>query len=272
MQVGHKCPLDGTNRTFDYCIKECGAKCYRDNLPLLLALIPEQRPVVSDLWSVTQITKPPQITLLDQKHDYYVLPRHTTFMQWGTAWHNMIESQRGKLEELGVADKYIMEQRFNVKIPTSLGEIGLRGTPDLYIPHTKTLWDYKTTKAYSIGKAFKSNEEWLWQLNIYRHYGFPEAEKMVVCGIVRDHSWRVEEKEGIEEITIRDVEKYLDKDVEDYVTEKLVYLKTCQDNNLYPRPCTDEERWLNYKGEYMRCERYCPVKDFCNQYQDEQRD
>ena len=40
MQVGHKCPLDGTNRTFDYCVK--------------------------------------------QLHDYYVLSRRTTFMQWGT--------------------------------------------------------------------------------------------------------------------------------------------------------------------------------------------
>jgi len=84
MQCGHKCPLDGTNRTFDYCVKECGAKCYLDNLPLFLTFIPEIRPYVPGQFSVTQIPKPPQITLLEQRNDYYVLPRRTTFMQWGT--------------------------------------------------------------------------------------------------------------------------------------------------------------------------------------------
>jgi hypothetical protein len=181
-------------------------------------------------------------------------------MQWGTAWHNMIEAQREKLAALGVLDQFLMEKRFDVEVETSLGKIGLRGTPDLYIPKTKTLWDYKTTKAYSIGKAFKTNTEYFWQLNIYRHYKFHEAEYMVVCGIVRDHGWRVEEKEGIQEITIRDVDKYLDKDVEEYVTERLVYLKTCQDNELYPRPCTEEETWRG-----MRCDKYCAVNEFCEQ-------
>lgn len=264
MQIGFKCPLDDSNRTFDYCIKECGAKCYQGNLPLLLALIPSNRPVVPDVWSVTQVVAPPQVTLLRQRHDYYAPPNRTVFMQWGTAWHQMIEGQRAKLEELGVADQYIMEDRFDVQVPTSLGEIGLRGTPDLYIPHTKTLWDYKTTKAYSIGKAFKSNTEYFWQLNMYRHYHFPEAERLVVCGIVRDHSLRVEEKDGIEEIVIKDVEIFHSDDVENYTTERLINLKVCQDHNLTPRPCTTEERWRG-----VRCEKYCAVNKFCTQWQNE---
>jgi len=260
-QIGHLCPLDDRQVSFTYCIEECGGACYQGNLPLLLTVIPEQRPIVKDKWSVTQIVTPPQVTLLRQRYGYYAKPNSSVFMQWGTAWHNMIEAQKSKLEELGVADEFLMEQRFDTEIETSLGKIGLRGTPDLYIPRTKTLWDYKTTKAYSIGQAFNSNTEYFWQLNTYRRYKFPEAERLVICGIVRDHSWRVEEKEGIQEITIRDVPIYNDKDVEDYVTERLVYLKTCQDNDLYPRYCTKEERWGG-----VRCDKYCAVNTFCEQY------
>ena len=33
--------------------------------------------------------------------------------------------------------------------------------------------------------------------------------------------------------------------------------------------CTDEERWLSPKGIYNRCESYCNVNQFCNQYKGE---
>lgn len=263
-QTAFRCPLDDMKYTFDYCIQICEAKCYRGNVPLLLFAMPDERPVIKDQWSVTQITSPPQVTLLRQRYDYADYPNRGIKREWGTMMHKGLAEQEEKLKNYGLENDFIIEKRFDVVIETSLGIINLRGTPDIRILKQKALWDYKGTTAYSIGKAFKTNKEWFWQTNIYRHYAFPDAEELVICGFVRDHTKRLEENEGIQEVTMKDVPIYPDKDVVDYVIERLVYLKTCQDNDLYPRYCTDEERWGG-----VRCEHYCAVNEFCEQYQKE---
>jgi len=30
--------------------------------------------------------------------------------------------------------------------------------------------------------------------------------------------------------------------------------------------CTDQERWARKNGQYIRCENYCAVADFCPQF------
>jgi len=263
-----KCPLNDTAVTVDDCL-ECGAKCLHGNLPLHLARLSKERPVITDQWSVTQITSPLQITVLKERNAMVVDPMDGVFATWGTAWHKMVEGY----STVGNG-RYIAEDYFEGAIETPLGHITLTGTPDLYDKELQTLWDYKTTKAYSMGKAWKSNEEWFWQLNLYRFWHFPEAKRMFICGAIRDYGWQTKERDGLDPITIKEVPIYDDKVVLDYTVTHLTVLKRCQDEGIDPPECTDADRWMNYdkrknKKVYMRCERYCAVADVCPQWQGE---
>jgi hypothetical protein len=171
---------------------------------------------------------------------------------------------------------FMTEDGFIVKVPTSMGYITLTGIPDLYITSTQEQWDYKTTKAYVMGKKWSEQEEWFWQANIYRHYKNKEAKALVIGGAIRDFGWDTRERDGLSEFSMKETPMYLGDDIENYVTERLVYLKTCQDNNLYPRYCTERERWFGWdrmrkKDVYRRCERYCGVSAFCRQWREERR-
>ena len=51
--------------------------------------------------------------------------------------------------------------------------------------------------------------------------------------------------------------------LERYLAER-VEIHTAEDDV----ECTEEERWWNGRNqEYMRCEHYCGVADFCTQFQ-----
>lgn len=266
-----KCPLDDKSRSLGFCIK-CSGKCLHGNLPLHLARIPRERPVIKDQWSVTQLTSPLQITLLKQRNEIAIDPMDGVFATWGTAWHMMVEMAYTNLDD-NVAN-FIIEKHMRVQVATTYGDVILTGIPDMYDTEQKILWDYKTTKAYSMGKAWESNEEWFWQLNLYRYWKFPEAEKMLICGAIRDYGWQTKERDGLDPITIREVPRYSDKDMLDYTVTRLSTLKRCQDEGLDPPECTDADRWQNWdrkkkKSVYMRCERYCPASDYCEQWKEE---
>ena len=167
--------------------------------------------------------------------------------------------------------RYLSEKQMRILVETPYGMVTFTGKPDLYDTEHKILWDYKTTKAYSMDKAWESNTEWFWQLNLYRHWKFPEAEKMLICGAIRDYGWQTKERDGLDPITIREVPKFDGKDILDYTITHLSVLKRCQDEGLDPPECTDEDRWQNWdrkqkKNVYMRCEKYCAVAEVCPQW------
>jgi len=271
--AGNLCPLDETPRRHAYCLK-CGGKCVQGNMQLFLALMGDTRPVVKDNWSVTQVTSPLQITVLKNIVDYYPRPKARASMVLGTAWHMYLESMKSKLQQLRIADDYVMEKRFVREIELPSGTVTFGGTPDLYIKSQKTLWDHKLTKAYSAGKAFDSNGEWFWQTNIYKYFAFPEAEKILIDGFVKDFGWETNARDGIEEVEIKDVPMYSQGEIYGYLFGRLSILKACQDLGVPPPECTDEERWLGWdrkrtENVYKRCERYCAVSDVCPQWQGE---
>ena len=57
-------------------------------------------------------------------------------------------------------------------------------------------------------------------------------------------------------------------EVEDFIRERIrLHRVAIQEPDMFD--CTDEERWLSPKGIYNRCESYCNVNEFCNQYKGE---
>ena len=276
--IGFVCP-DGEKRTFDFCIKECRNRC-KYPFPLLLALMSDRK-VVPNSYSVTEILNPPRIVYYTRNFTYFAAPKSLIWQTFGSAWHNIIDFQKTQIKDLGLEDEYLIEESFEKIFTIQTGEIRLnhqeiepvklRGRSDLYCTSTKTLWDFKTMKQYPVQKAWKrdwSGSTYPMQLNIYRVYQYPEAEKIMISAIIKDHSRGIEEKYGMEPVERLEVPIIPDLEVKETVKELLKIHVENQEDPSKIRQCTNDELWINKKGERLRCMEYCPVKDLCPQWKE----
>ena len=268
--VGFTCPKDDSKRKFDYCFKECKEHC--QPLPLLLSLS-QHRDVVPNRYSVTEILNPPQVVYLQRNNDYYEYPQNLIWTTFGTAWHSVIEGQEETLGEMGVLDNYGIEEPFKKEIDIGGSTVTLTGRPDLYVKHTKTLWDFKTKKFYYDLKYLLERENWdegkeIWQLNIYRVYKYPEAEKMKLCCLVKDWNRSVRDKYGVKPVEQLDVPWIDSGEVIKKVTELCALHMRCQENPETIPNCADEDVWINRNGVPLRCTEYCYGREFCPQFKE----
>jgi len=202
--------------------------------------------------------------------DFYISPLFSTFALFGTAVHNLIEMQKDKLAEIGVADDYCIEERRTIEF----NGINLTGRVDQYNKKTKTLFDYKTIKSYAVEKMKKEHFEdnsYLLQLNGYRTFFFPEAEHLIIEAFVKDWGYDKYKKNGV--MPIEKVEIPILSD--EYVKEtfkRLIdqHLKVEKSGQL--PDCTKDEVWFNENpksdnfGIPLRCRDYCEVNSICDQY------
>jgi hypothetical protein len=251
-------------------------------LPVLLAFSKQMRPHEEDVYHVTEILNPPQAVWLARNKDYYVPPDSIVDMHIGTSWHSKIEETKKFVKELGLQKEYIMEKKFKVpllwdrvdeRIETEMGAphndyegVILTGTPDLYVKSTDTIWDYKVTKYYYTLKYMledKWDNDYIWQLNIYRRFNYPKAKMKLFC-YLKDWKTNFPDAFGVDKTMIVEVPHIPDREVESRVKSSLAeHVKAQKDGN--PRPCTDEERWRNANGVCLRCEHYCGVSRICPQ-------
>ena len=276
MLSGFLCPHSGNKVNFDFCHSVCRPKCRP--LPLLLALAREGW-VKEGVYSVTELPQPPQVVYLKRNFTYYSSPDDFALMMFGTAIHFLIESQQEKLQELGCSDDYIQEGSFET-IFDELPGIKLRGRADLYQKSTKTLWDFKRMKFFYDAKKILvdripveiAKPDMVFQINAYKTFKFPDAEKLQVECMIGDYSRKIKKMYGISAIENFDIPIW---PAEKTRKMTLDYLRVHLDvqSTGKPRPCMDEERWYNIKArEYVRCLDFCPVNDICPQYQQEQED
>ena len=258
MLVGFKCPKDKENRKFDYCFNACSEHCHPT--PLLYALS-DQREVTPGTFSVTEILKPFQQVHFERTCDFYRDPASMMWAVFGTAVHHVISSM-----ETRINGDFAIEVRFSVGIETPHGIATLRGTPDLYDKKKKILWDFKV-KPYFNALKFTLNKEFPlkelgdhYQLNLYRVWGQPEAEKLKLCYIVRDHNKSVM-REGVPPILDRDVPIYNTKVMQDLTVERMTTHFACELGKQPPPECTTRDRWNGNK-----CGKYCGGSEHCPQY------
>jgi len=260
--AGFICPIDQGEVPFEFCIKSCSRRCHP--LPVLAALY-NDRPPVPGVYHVTEIFNPPKVTYLSRHEHYYVEPESNAYTAFGQGYHAVMEAGAAKLKEFGVEDTALLEQSFSAEITTPHGKAVLTGRADRYEPDTKTLWDYKTEKLYSV-KKYLANEwdgvKHVYQLNTYRTYMFPEAAHLRLSCAIKDHSYRAKVKDGIRAIVNVEMPILDSSFIRELVTAKVGELLLNEKDPSTIRDCQDEELWNNR----IRCEEYCPVNGYCLQY------
>ena len=254
--IGFICKRDGSSVEFKYCFESCKDRCYP--LPLLYALA-ENRVLEPNVLSVTEILGPQQPARLKRTTAYFCKPTTRFWATFGTAWHSVVERNIGKCPP-----DHKAEERFDVKI----GDAHLRGTYDYF--DGETLTDWKTMKVYPVKKLRTGD----WgsttygeQLNIYRHYGCPEAKAMKIVAAVKDWSLAAEAKDGIEPVEQIEVPMMTVEEIEELVRKRLA-IHTSPDNI----PCAIEDLWIQlsprsqYYNKPLRCMEYCEPSSKCNQF------
>ena len=250
----------------DYCFRQCPARCHP--LPVLAGLA-DDRGHEPGVYHVTEIFNPPKVVYLHRHEDYAVEPESRAYTSFGTAYHLMVEQGQLSLDKLGITDNAILDHdpraTFRVLVVTPQGQATLTGRADRYEPDTKTLWDYKTEKLYSIKKYLAGDWEGVkhvFQLSTYRTFMFPEAERLMLSCLVKDHGYAAKVRDGIPAIVNVSVPIIQSGLIREMVASKVGILLQNEADPSTIRDCADEELWNNR----CRCEEYCAVNGYCLQY------
>jgi len=203
-------------------------------------------------FSATGLLRPPQIAHLEKLHEEKLSTdvSDMLFALLGTGVHSLLE---------GCAPEgSLVEKRWFAE----MNGYTISGAIDLY--NDGHVMDYKVTGTYStqVGKP-----EWEQQLNIYawllRQNDMP-VESLTICAICRDWSQtKVSRQRNYPDspIVTIDIPVWLPDAAERFVAERV----DLHASDHVP-DCTDDERWARKGGQYIRCENYCSVADFCPQY------
>lgn len=266
-QIGFSCSKAKLQPVlYETCIYKCRDRCLP--LPLLLALM-QERKVVENSYSVTEVLNPLQITYLQRNFPYYTLPMDGIWMGFGTGFHKFVESSEYLLKKYEMQDEHLMEEKIKFKkefnFDPPVGKVFLKGRPDLWQPAFKRLWDFKTMKAYAVKKLKAgrwADVNYNMQMNIYRYYGFPETEEMYLEVLVKDWSEKIARMDNLQPLEKITVPFIPDDDVVTLVIDKLQELVLGQQQPTTVRQCLPGETWGG-----NRCKKYCSVSGICQQYQ-----
>lgn len=243
----------------------------------------ENRPFTGN-FSTTQLISGTREEMLKIKHDYTINPKDSIYMLFGTDIHEKLELHAGEQE--------LAENVFKDGL--------VSGIADLYDKETQTLYDYKTMGSYKaastlgIGYNLKDTEEYYvsgpkkgqlkqekdffidpeqadmfefeLQLNNYRmmfeKLGYKVRELKLQI-MVRDGNTQIATSRGVTEpVYMVDVKILPDTQVIDYFTSKDSALRLALETGYAPK-CNNRECW-----EGRKCEKYCKVKDWCNEMGD----
>jgi len=214
--------------------------------------------------SVTGLIKPPQIARLEALHESEI-SEDVTDRLWallGSAMHQVLY-WGGRDEE-----SLIQEKRLTMPVAGWL----ISGKADVYNAENRSVDDYKVTSVWSVVYEPKGRPEWEAQVNLYRllleHNGYP-VERSSIWTILRD--WRDADshkrpdypKVPMVEIPMR---IWPEEEAMAYLSHRVALHQAAEEDRY--DGCTDSDRWLN-KGVFSRCERYCRVSQWCEQFRND---
>jgi hypothetical protein len=207
-------------------------------------------------FSATGLLRPPQMARLEREHEDKLSTdvSDMIFALLGTGVHSLLE---------GCAPEgSLVEKRWFA----DMNGYTVSGAIDLY--KDGHVMDYKVTGTYSTQVV---KPEWEQQLNIYawllRQNDMP-IKSLTICAICRDWSQtQVKRRKNYPQspIVTIDIPLWLPEAAEQFVQERIDY-----HTSDHVPDCTDEERWARANGQYIRCENYCSVADFCPQHNNEE--
>jgi hypothetical protein len=206
-------------------------------------------------YTVSELQRPPRIHALSLKHKEEIEEDVIDHL-WiliGKSVHTILE----RSVNYGVAER---------RLYARVGEHVVGGGMDYY--HASgLLQDYKITNTTKI--KFKDYTDWEAQLNCYRYIldkcGEP-VNRLQIVAILRDWTksqtkWDLSYPR--KQIEIIDIPLWTLEDTEKWILEKIDGLKKATEKLPL---CTDKDRWANARNKWTRCEGYCSVRRFCDQY------
>jgi len=217
-------------------------------------------------FSVTELLQPPKVRALKLQHkDELVEDYSDTIASFiGTSVHKMLEQANEGVEGLET------EMRINTEVTVDNKDYVISGCIDLINHNENKITDYKTTSAYAV---INDKPEWDYQLNIYawlyalafNKKDMPSAE---VVAFLKDWS----KSRSINSNTYpqtavftKPIMVWSMEEVENFIKER-IKLHVASATDTQDIQCSDEEIWLSAKGKANRCEDWCNVNQFCNQY------
>ena len=243
----------------------------------------------------TSLIKPPQLYLLELEHwdELTIDASDLAHVMCGNAVHEYLETAARTLDDPVLVEK---------ALGAAIGGWWVRGTADRL--DLSTIVDIKTATIWRI--VYKDYLEWEYQLNVYAHLARAEGfhvEQLKVWAYLRD--WKASSRqEGIQAPVVEvDIPVWEPKVADQWIRERLKVLEAGG------RPCTDQERWaqggkyaVTKKGRkramkltqsreaaeawmaengdsscyieerqqrFRRCEEYCSVSKWCEQWQEQ---
>lgn len=223
-------------------------------------------------FSVTELLQPPKVRALRLLHQDKIIEDYSDSLASfiGTSVHKLLEI--GNKDN----DNYLTEESLSYRfydIAVGDSTCKVSGTVDLIDVEKYEIIDFKTTGAYGV---MYDKPEWEQQLNIYGYlYAKKENKKILpnlgVTAILKDWSKTKANKSNTyppSPVFQKPIVRWKMADAEKFVKERIrIHRIATQEPNLFD--CSDEERWISPKGIYNRCEHYCNVNQFCNQYKGE---
>ena len=214
--------------------------------------------------SITELLSPPQISVLKREHQHNLVEdisdRFWALM--GTNIHKLLEDHANETVQT--------EERIFLDMDdwTLSGQIDVQREQDGAV----SIIDWKFTGVYS---AMAPKPEWISQLNMYAYLVETvkkiRVDKLQVIAILRDWSkTKTKTQKNYPPAPIMNISLPLWP-----YEERHAFLKSRVAIHQEERgghelggalpECTEEERWVK-KGKAIRCEEYCVVRDYCEQY------
>lgn len=213
-------------------------------------------------FSATGLLQPPRATvLLELFKDKIEVDVTTRVAQTiGQGAHSILE----RAARPGID---IIEKRYFANIEVDGKTYVISAQIDLYESDSKTLSDWKTTKAFAFSKKTGSGKkpEWVQQMNIQRfimEQNGVEVKRMQIVGLLKDWNKREAGVNGYPQSEIMTVEMpvWTREEANAFIIERIrAHVSARHSLPL----CTTKEAWGG-----NRCASYCDAAGVCSQYQE----
>lgn len=249
--------------------------------------------------TVTRLVLPPRIAVLQERYREQVIEDVSDgfFRMLGKTVHKLLE----EYDPDGIVEKRLFSAE-------RLQGLVLSGQLDRYDPSTRTIQDYKFTTCYSAQNGAKSEWIWqLNFLALLARENGLAVENLELILLLRDYSKTQGEKNAnypsspvlrvpVQLFPEEEIEWYLNSRLKNYITAQRI-LPECSIEERWARPdmfavmkkegkralrvfdtedeahsycatCPADTVVQKRPGSSIRCELYCPVNQYCSQWQD----
>ena len=214
-------------------------------------------------YTATGLIKPPRIRALEAIHKDELEEdlEDGLYRLYGKMMHKL-------LEQAGDFGNEIKEKRYFMDLEVDGKKYVISAQMDLLALVSGRLTDYKFTSAWGYTKGKKAKPEHIQQLNIQKEIlkqNDLEVAELNISALLRDWSKGMARTRAAfpeRPIVRQELPIWPSQQTLDFMTERVRMHETAKTE--LPQ-CNNEDMW----GDQKRCKDYCPVKNFCTQFQEQ---